>query len=724
METLSKIVVIVMTVIMVSLFPLQYLLSHHLTHLEDYVENEAIHLVEEMREKEFLDVNMYDSFLKKLSATGLRYDIEIEHAVPRTGADTVSAKDLPGVEVVSGNLQHLPSVEVTSDNLKHLSGLGAASGILQYLYRVDGSSNMLQFEFGTDGKISKTMTGVMTETIAGMTDDNETEDDYPVALSVVPSSYTIYNGQEPAYTVTVTYADGETRVITGGYDITGWSSGPGVKTLIFTYTEKGITASTSVDITVKPNLTGITVNPSLQTVERYQTPTFTVTASFEDGTSSNVLGYSMNGFNKSIIGMQNVTILYTVGEITKSETVVVNVTPMKRTCPVCGTVYDMDENDFDRGCPMCKETVVAIQASPSLVHVNQGEALPITVTAIYQDGHTEAVTDWTSTYNPGETGFQIVMITYKELYTFVDIIVKSANICPVCNTKYSLNADGSDPGCPSCKTELISINASPATQIIRQGEELTLTVYGVYRDGHSELITDWTSSLDSRRPGTQQVAVYHENKSCMIIVTVISENEIQCDTCGVIYNYAENPWGCPVCKDTAIGITAELRSGGMKVAYGNDIDLEVIITYRDNRRLILADGWSDNFNPYQKGNQIVTVSYTDRFHNTVSCNVMVEVVENLKTKVCENGHTYYVEQEYEPCPYCEASTEPTTKDLYSCTFTDEILDKVYTEGVYRFAKGDYITVKIRIRTGGSIYSFWLYKKGKERTPISYGGEVA
>ena len=546
----------------------------------------------------------------------------------------------------------------------------------------------------------------------------------PEALEVRASAYLVYHGSEPTYTVTVKYAGGSTKVITTGYRKTGCTPGPGTKTVTFSYTENDITVSASVTIIVKPNLSGITVMPSSQSVERYTDPVFTVRADYEDGSFRDVIGASISGFDNSLIGLQEVTVSYTENGITCTTVTQITVTPMIRVCSVCGNTYFLNEEDFDAGCPSCKTIVSYIQISPEFITVNRYEPLNIKVTATFQDGHTETVMGWSSNYDPTRTGMQLVMVSFRGKYAFISVMVVSVSTCSICGADYSLNEDGSDPGCPYCKEALVSISASPSYQAVNQGEDISLTVMGIYRDGHKEVVQGWHCSYDKNIPGEQLVTVYYGDLSCTVTVEVISEFHITCSVCGEVYNLREYPWGCPVCSDTIIEIDASLQSGGTLVPYGEKLDLRVILTYRDGQKAIAFEGWSDTFDPYTMGTQTVTVSISDRFGNTVSCVLDVEVTDRLIKMVCENGHVYYTEDPLTGCPYCTAGSERMTDNYYSVTYVDDILDNLYTNGIYRFKSGDYVTVKVTRRIQGNGFTINIFHGKKEDAPVTYGGEVA
>jgi hypothetical protein len=236
-------------------------------------------------------------------------------------------------------------------------------------------------------------------------------------------------------------------------------------------------------------------------------------------------------------------------------------------------------------------------------------------------------------------------------------------------------------------------------------------------------VTGWESDFNGNKPGNQLVTVFYHNKSCTVNVTVISEFMRTCSICGNTYNFRDYPFGCPVCASTLAGISAVLKNGGTRAPYGKPLDLAVVLTYRDGHKLQAFSGWTDNFNPFTLGLQTVTVRYSDTYGNTVSCTLTVDVVNKGEAVTCENGHLYYPDETGGVCPYCTMMNGKETEGLYNCTFTDEILDTLYTDGIYRFQPGDYVTIKVTIDIKGSIYSFGLFGRKEDKREISYGGEV-
>ncbi len=836
MEVLSKVISFLLVVILLFLLPVDYLLGHRYIVSDGYTKNETARFVDTVRSQGYLDVGMYEEFLKKLSVTGDLYEIEIEHAVPKEGERLSAFDGLPGVMVASAELQSLPlgteeGIITTFAAHNHIDDCyeghnHTVSGCTDGYICHDGSLTLVTRSLVHDKEYNFNCTTCGKTIIAFRVDYFDTNDNYfictmrwsasqndyvltksnyfidsdagadigyPAArnligyasilprdantlyrnypeinftaknsypdttwVSIVPPpkcqlpndpnpicdrvitsitatnpSQTISIGQEIITTAIATYLDGHSGIVNCSSNFNPGISGNQIITLTYSGlvgNAKTIgTRTCLLSVTMGGNspLSYISVEPTMQTIERYTLPSFEVTAFYEDGSFKKITGANISGFDSSRIGVQDVTVSYTENNIIRSTLIQITVTPMKRLCPVCGNEYFLNEEDFDPGCPSCKTIVSYIQVSPEYITINQYEPLNIIVTATFLDGHTETVMGWNSNCDPNRTGMQLVRVSFRGKFTYVSVMVVSVNTCSICGVDYSLNEDGSDPGCPYCKEALVSISAEPTYQLVNQGDDITLTVLGLYRDGHTEEIQGWHYSYDKNIPGEQLVTVYYNDLSCKITVEVMSELDMTCSVCGEVYNLREHPWGCPVCYDTIIGIEASLQSGGTLVPYGEKLDLRVILIYRDGRKTLAFEGWQDDFDPYTMGKQTVTVSISDRFGNQISCMLEVEVTDRLIKMVCENGHEYYSEDSLAGCPYCATGSDSKTEEYYKISFTDEILDTLYTDGIYRFNSGDYITVKVIIRTRRAVLSNnLLHGMKEERKPVIYGGEVA
>ena len=466
------------------------------------------------------------------------------------------------------------------------------------------------------------------------------------------------------------------------------------------------------------------ISPNMFTLTIYKGATFPITSlqlNYNNATNETITsGWVITGFNTNNIGTQNVTISYggvsTVSIITVQRNII--------TC-VNGHTYELDDYDTDHGCQVCKLMVKSIDVAPQYITVERGNNLDIRVTATYLDGYSEIIiTGWTSNFISSQLGNQLVTVTYEGKSAFVSVTVVENIICPICGTVYHPSVDGTDLGCPICSIAVVSISATPTTQIVPIGETISFVVLATYLDGHSEEITDWTSNFNAHKVGTQNVTIFYNTITTSVTVIVKSVTETTCSLCGTVYNPIEYPNGCPFCAKTVERIEARLRNGGTQVQYGSELNLAVVLIFIDGHREIAYNGWSvGGYQAEILGTQTLTVTYNE--HQTT---LTIEIVNSLSKTVCINGHVYYLNaDESDPgCPYCNSgSTTEFSKDYVECIYTDTILEKLYANGIYYFEVGDYITVTITPKTItflDKLQSMFL-KIEKKEAKYSYGGLI-
>lgn len=537
-------------------------------------------------------------------------------------------------------------------------------------------------------------------------------------------------------TATATYLDGHM----GTVNCTASGFHPnefGTQNVTLTYTglvgnaKTNGTISCTVNVTVLSpvKLAYITATPESQSIQRYSHPAFTVRAYYDDGSNRVVSsGYKVTGLDINTLGTQTVTVSYTENGITKSVLASVTVTKLMVTCPICHTAYELDEDDLDRGCPYCSQKAVSISAVPISIRIKKSNPLSVTVMATYQDGRTAPVTGWTSNYDPNSLGEQIVDITYQGLHTEIIVYTAPADvICPVCGDEYSLNDDGTDPGCPVCSREVVSIDVIEESVTIQVYDPLNITVIATYMDGHTAAITNWKTDFFAYTAGTYEVTVYYESARDTLTVRVVDDCTIQCPYCGDFYDRTQYPTGCPVCSTTITGIEASLRYGGNQVRAGSKLSLEIILIYRDTHRAFTYSGYTvTGYNPNQTGYQTVTVHYQE-----LSTTLDIMVVDGPLTAICPNGHEYLLNDDgTDPgCPYCVREEDKDTAIFYfDIIYTPDILSSLYTDGRFAFKKGDYLTVTI-IQRDASVRSrmkkmFFGTNRGISNRKYTFGGEVS
>lgn len=556
-----------------------------------------------------------------------------------------------------------------------------------------------------------------------------------VSVTPVNANQTVKQGESIHTTATVTYLDGSNKTVNCSTTFISSVIGDN-QTAVLKYIGHNTANTTktyevTVNVTVKPNkqLASINVNMSSTTVRRYNNfPIKNVKLNFDDGTSTTVAsGWTITGYDSTKLGNQTVTVSYTYESVIKSASVTIKVLPLAKTCAICGNIYELDQNDIDKGCPVCHSTIISISSNITYIKLKPSDPLNLVITAQYKDGHTAVITGWISDFDRTIIGEQVVTISYKGFTAHVVVFINDTITCSICGNEYLKNEDGSDPGCSYCKKTVESISVSPKIVTVNQGEELPITVTATFLDGHIEVVSGWTSNYDKNRIGTQNVSVYYGGSMDQITVHVVdSAALVTCPTCGLEYNPEENSYHCPVCFYTIEYIEAELKTGGNQVVIGSEPEFQVVVYFRDGHRELATSGITyTGYDSTKVGVQQVTVIYQG-----ASCIFVLEVVNNLEKVICSNGHVYYLNADRSDpgCPFCMEG-ENTNKSIqyFNITYTSEIIEILYDTGSYELNTGDFISISVEVKEditkqrskGSSLFILWQSKRSK----CTYGGRI-
>lgn len=550
------------------------------------------------------------------------------------------------------------------------------------------------------------------------------------AITATNPVQTVNEGESIITAANATYLDGHTGIVNCTSNFK--SNVIGTQTVTLTYTGLVGNAKTTgtrtcnVTVTVKSakKLTSIAVTPTSQTIQKYSNASFNVVAYYSDGTSKilDSSQYTVSGLSNTVPGTYNVNISYTENEITKSAAVKVTVTALLRECPICRNMYKLNPDDSDPGCPHCRDVITGIEVSPDYIEIKKGESLTVTVIAIYKDESRKVVNDWTSNFNPERTGLQIVTIEYggyaKEITVWVN---EELIICPVCGTEYP----ASESSCPVCAEKVIRLSVNPEEITVMQYEPVPLTVSAYYANGESRIVEDWSIDRDTIKPGTFIAVVSYKGVSATVKLNVLSILSIECPICGLIYNISESPKGCPVCSEVLTGIEAYLTTGSNLVQLGTMPSIAIVLIFRDEHREFAYDGYKlEGFDPNEPGIQTVTVKYKE-----FSTTIILEVVNALDSITCPNGHIYYknVDGTDPGCPFCHTNEDISKVKYFDITYTSDILNEVYSRGVYHFQKGNYITVMVVKKNKSLLYKmqktfFGTSLLGSKKRFV-YGGNI-
>lgn len=154
-----------------------------------------------------------------------------------------------------------------------------------------------------------------------------------IAITTPPAKTTYVSGEtfSPAgMIVTATYSNGATLKATGYSFSPDTALTDGTTSVTIEYTEGGVTKTAEQTITVIHRLTKIeiTAQPTKKVYEygdSFQSAGMVVKATYSDGATANVTGYSCSPATLNTVGTQTITVSYTERNVTKTATTSVTV---------------------------------------------------------------------------------------------------------------------------------------------------------------------------------------------------------------------------------------------------------------------------------------------------------------------------------------------------------------------------------------------------------------
>jgi len=348
-------------------------------------------------------------------------------------------------------------------------------------------NSRIPVEIASPGYFTKDFTITVTPTLVVLDS---------IAATTLPTKTVYFQGETIDLTgmvVTATYSDSSSKAVTD------YTTDPindavlntvGVQTVTVSYTEDGVTKTTSFTILVNAiELEKIEVitNPTKAVYFAGETLDLTgmvVTATYNNGDTTTVTGYTTipaTGAILNTVGVQTVTVNY--GGKSTSFTVIVN-------------AVELDK--------------IEVTINPTKAVYLAGEALDLTgmvVTATYNNGDTSTVTGYTTNPAAGAilnaVGVQTVMVNYGGKSTSFTVTVNAVEL------------------------DKIEVTTPSTKAVYFAGEALDLTgmvVTATYNNGDTEAVTGYTTVPAAgailNTVGVQTVTVNYGGKSTSFTVTV------------------------------------------------------------------------------------------------------------------------------------------------------------------------------------------------------------
>ena len=213
--------------------------------------------------------------------------------------------------------------------------------------------------------------------------------------------------------IKASYSDNTTATVTG-YTLSGYSSTPGQKTVMVTYSEGGETKTTSFSVTVAaktPTKLTITKTPSkvtyLEGQDSFDFSDLAATVTYNNGTTAAVADYEVFGMSTEV-GTHVITVKYTENGVSVSASFPITV--KAKSLIMIYPIYPDEE----------------IQE----ITVDYGEELDLsllTVMAYYDNGDYEEITDYTvHGFDPLTTGRQTITLSYKTVSTELTVNIQTS----------------------------------------------------------------------------------------------------------------------------------------------------------------------------------------------------------------------------------------------------------------------------------------------------------
>lgn len=233
----------------------------------------------------------------------------------------------------------------------------------------------------------------------------------------------------------------------------------------------------------------------------------------------------------------------------------------------CGKAEDHYYNGEAEAIPICNQIILSISPTHPTQTVAINDPLITTVIATFQDGSTKTVVAATAFSGGAVTQNQRVELIYSYIldgttYSIscdINVTVIPRSKTCVNDHTYNLKSDGSDPGCPYCRSYVRTLSVTfPMSDSITIYKGSTLSDNGVtllatYYDGHTELLhKEYVDNLDTKYVGTQYVTVSYKGK--YLTLKVITKRSLTlCPVCNRYYELYpdDSSPGCPFCMSKA-----------------------------------------------------------------------------------------------------------------------------------------------------------------------------
>ena len=263
-----------------------------------------------------------------------------------------------------------------------------------------------------------------------------------------------------------------------------------------------------------------------------------------------------------------------------------------------------------------------------------------------------------------------------------------------------------------CDKMIESISATHENQTIYINDPLITTARAIYKNGSKKTIictTDFdTSKVVSNKQATLTYNYEIDGVPKTIQTTIIVSSILRNKTChnGHVYNLNSDNSdpGCPFCKGYLQSLVIFYPSSGNITIYKGttleENEVTLLATYMDGRMEYIRTEYIDNLDKDYIGTQTATLSYKG-----MNTSLTVTIKRNLKLcPMCNRYYELYPDNSDPGCPFCAARTPIFTGNILEYEkkyFERDILKEIYDGNeVYYFSDKDYLLMTVKNRTNG------------------------
>ena len=254
----------------------------------------------------------------------------------------------------------------------------------------------------------------------------------------------------------------------------------------------------------------------------------------------------------------------------------------------------------------------------------------------------------------------------------------------------------------ACNQRVVSITPTNPVQSVYTNETLITTVKATYQDGSKRVVLGTTSFTTGTPIVNKTITLSYTDtlgitNTCNAIVNVIPKTKICVN--GHLYNLnndGSDP-GCIFCNSYVRALKIiQPNTSTWTITIGtslSDNGLKLLVTYLDGHTETLTAGYEDNLDKQYLGTKMVTIGYK----GATTQILVTTVCARLTCDICGFTYDIYPDGTNPGCPRCISKTPVFTGNVLnydSVNYTEDILEDLYQDGIYRFNKNDTLSITI------------------------------